>query len=115
MKPYPPPFPFAMPGALRLRAAHPLVDAGGACSLVYDVERAAVFEVPAELQLYAARALETGDLDEELLGWLAATDLLTAESSRDWSEWGGCEPGLDDLGDAALPVRAPDPPGLDDP
>ena len=90
-----PPFHLAMPGALRLRNVHPLIDGDGTCSLVYDVERAAVVEVPDELRLYVAPALETGDLDEELLGWLASADLLTAESSRDWT---GCGRGLADLG-----------------
>jgi hypothetical protein len=74
-------FPCGMPGALRLRNLHPLIDGDGACSLVYDVERAAVFEVPEELKLYVAPALETGNPDEELVGWLASADLLTAESS----------------------------------
>ncbi|MBV8201573.1 MAG: hypothetical protein JOZ15_13205, partial [Acidobacteria bacterium] len=60
-----------------------MIDGDGACSLVYDVERAAVLEVPEELKLYVAPALETGDPDEELLGWLASADLLTAESSWD--------------------------------
>jgi hypothetical protein len=79
------PFLFAMPGALRLRTLQPLIDEDGACSLVYDVERAAVFEVPEELRLYVAPTLETGNLDEELLGWLASEDLLTAESCPEWS------------------------------
>jgi hypothetical protein len=79
------PFQFAMPGALRLRTVQALIDDDGACSLVYDVERAAVFEVPEELRLYVAPALETGNLDEEILGWLASEDLLTAEGSADWS------------------------------
>ncbi|HVR09077.1 MAG TPA: hypothetical protein VMW75_13595 [Thermoanaerobaculia bacterium] len=77
-------FPCAMPGALRLRTLHPLIDGDGTCSLVYDVERAAVFEVPEELKFYVAPALETGNLDEELLGWLASADLLTAEGRWDW-------------------------------
>jgi hypothetical protein len=76
-----PPFRFALPGALRLRTLQPLIDRDGACSLVYDLERAAVFEVPEELRLYVAPALETGNLDEGLLGWLASEDLLTAASS----------------------------------
>jgi hypothetical protein len=77
-------FPCGMPGALRLRSLHPLIDGDGACSLIYDVERAAVIEVPEELKLYVAPALETGNPDEELLGWLASADLLTAASSWDW-------------------------------
>jgi hypothetical protein len=77
-----------MPGALRLRALHPLTDGDGSCSLVYDLERAAVVEVPEELQFYVAPALETGDLDEELLGWLVNEDLLTGEGWAGWSEEG---------------------------
>jgi hypothetical protein len=96
-----PPFRCAMPGALRLRTLQPLIDADGACSLVYDVERAALFEVPEDLRLHVAPALETGDLDEELLGWLASEDLLTAESCWDLS---GCDPGIADL--EALDPRA---------
>ncbi|MDP9119801.1 MAG: hypothetical protein M3O15_00260 [Acidobacteriota bacterium] len=76
-----------MPGAFRLRTLHPLVDGSGSCSLIYDLERAAVFEVPSHLQLHVAAALETGDPDEELLSWLASEDLLTAErSDGDWDE-----------------------------
>jgi hypothetical protein len=68
-----------MPGALRLRALHPLIEGDGSCSLIYDLERAAVVEVPEELQFYIAPALETGDLDEAMLGWLVNEDLLTGE------------------------------------
>lgn len=75
-----------MPGALRLRALHPLIDGDGSCSLVYDLERAAVVEVPEELQFHIAPALETGDLDEDLVGWLAAEDLLTSEGWNGWRE-----------------------------
>jgi len=68
-----------MPGVLRLRSMHPLIEGDGSCSLVYDLERAAVVEVPEELQFYIAAALETGDLDEALLAWLVNEDLLTDE------------------------------------
>jgi len=74
-----------MPGALRLRALHPLIEGDGSCSLIYDLERAAVMEVPEELQFHVAPALETGDLDEALLGWLVNEDLLTGEGGIDWS------------------------------
>lgn len=100
-------FPLAMPGALRLRSLQPLTDGDGICSLVYDVERAAVFEVPEDLKLYVAPALDTGNLDEELLGWLASADLLTAESAWDAS---GCEPGIPaghPWFDAADPAQSP--------
>jgi hypothetical protein len=72
--------------ALRLRWFSPLTEDDGSCSLVYDAERSAVLEVPAELQLHIAQALETGDPDEDLLGWLRSEDLLTSEG---WSEWSG--------------------------
>jgi hypothetical protein len=75
-----------MPGALRLRALHPLIDADGSCSLIYDLERAAVLEVPAELQFHVAPALETGDWDEDLLSWLVNEDLVTAEGWAGWSQ-----------------------------
>src|SRR3954451_22330096 len=78
-----------MPGALRLRALHPLIEGDGSCSLIYDLERAAVVEVPEELQFYIAPALETGDLDEALLGWLVNEDLLTSEGGAGWSEPSG--------------------------
>jgi hypothetical protein len=74
-----------MPGVLRLRALHPLIEGDGSCSLVYDLEHAAVVEVPEELQFYIASALETGDLDEALLGWLVNEDLLTGEGGADLS------------------------------
>jgi hypothetical protein len=78
-----------MPGALRLRAVHPLIEGDGSCGLVYDLERAAVVEVPEELQFHIAPALETGDLDEALLGWLVNEDLLTGESGAGVAEAAG--------------------------
>jgi hypothetical protein len=78
---------FPMPGALRWRVIHHLIDEDGSCPLIYDVERAAVVEVPDELRLHVAPALETGDLDDDLLTWLVDEDLLTTES------WAG-EPAL---------------------
>lgn len=75
-----------MPGALRLRALHPLIEGDGSCGLIYDLERAAVVEVPEELQFHVAPALETGDLDEALLGWLVNEDLMTGEGGLRWSE-----------------------------
>lgn len=77
-----------MPGALRWRALHPLIDGDGACSLIYDLERAAVLEVPEELQLHVASALETGDPDGELVSWLVAEDLITMEGWEGWSPGG---------------------------
>jgi hypothetical protein len=81
--------PMPMPGALRLRALHPLIEGDGSCSLIYDLERAAVVEVPEELQFHVAPALETGDLDEALLGWLVNEDLLTSEGGAGWSVTAG--------------------------
>lgn len=74
-----------MPGALRWRALHPLIDGDGACSLIYDLERAAVLEVPDDLQLHVAPALETGDPDDALLSWLVAEDLITMDGWAGWS------------------------------
>ena len=85
-----------MPGALRLRALHPLIEGAGSCSLIYDLERAAVVEVPEDLQFHIAPALETGDLDESVLGWLVNEDLLTSEGGAGWielAETGGFEAG----------------------
>lgn len=73
-----------MPGALRWRALHPLIDESGACSLIYDLERAAVLEVPEDLQLHVAAALETGDPDDDLLSWMLGEDLITMDGWQDW-------------------------------
>lgn len=81
-----------MPGALRLRALHPLTDGDGSCSLIYDLERAAVLEVPAELQFHVAPALETGEPDDDLLSWLVREDLITSEG------WLGGVQEMDSLG-----------------
>lgn len=70
---------FHMPGALRMRDLVPLMDSGGSCSLVYDLERALIVEVPDEFQLHIALALETSEPDLDLWGWLVSEDLLTAE------------------------------------
>ena len=68
-----------LPGALRQRALHPLLDGDGSCTLVYDLERGAVLDVPEELQFHVAEALETGDPDEDLVSWLVGEDLYTLE------------------------------------
>lgn len=73
-----------MPGALRWRELYPLIDGDGSCSLIYDLERAAVLEVPEDLQFHVAPALEAGDLDDGLLSWLVQEDLLTAENPAAW-------------------------------
>ena len=74
-----------IPGILRLRGLHPLIEGDGSCALIYDLERAAVVEVPEELQFHIAPALETGDLDEALVGWLIHEDLLTGVGTSVWS------------------------------
>lgn len=66
-----------IPGGLRLRATEPLIGPGGACTLLYDLERGRLLEVPEEFTFHIAVALETGNLDEGLVGWLATEDLLT--------------------------------------
>ena len=72
-----------MPGSRRLRAAHALDDRTGACPLIYDLERALLFDVPVDYQYHIQAVLETGELDEGLVGWLASVDLLTFER---WTE-----------------------------
>ena len=88
-----------MPGALRWRALHPLIDDDGTCSRIYDLERAAVLEVPEELRLHVALALETGDPDDDLLSWLVREDLITMEGLAEWARIGedhdGARPGTD--------------------
>lgn len=78
-----------MPGALRWRALHPLIDDDETCSLIYDLERAAVLEVPEELRLHVAPALETGDPDDGLLSWLVGEDLITMEGWGLDGQWLG--------------------------
>ena len=65
------------PAGLRLRMVQPLVDRDQACPLVYDLERALLLPVPDELQFHVALALEGGNLDDDLVAWLAGEDLLT--------------------------------------
>lgn len=77
------------PGAQRLRALHPLIDGDGSCTIIYDLERGTVLDVPVDLQFHVAPALETGDLDEDLLDWLNDADLLTLERFAGTSEEGG--------------------------
>lgn len=77
-----------MPGALRWRELYPLIDGDGSCSLIYDLERAAVLEVPEDLRFHVAPALETGDPDESLMSWLVQEDLLTTESPAGWDRGG---------------------------
>ena len=91
------PFSMPLPGALRVRSLYPLIDGDGSCSLIYDLERAAVLDVPDDLQFHLAPALETGDLDEALVDWMVQEDLLTGEG---WSvpgeDWAGVAASLSD-------------------
>lgn len=66
-----------LPAGLRLRMVQPLVDRDQSCPLLYDLERALLIPVPEELRFHAALALEGGNLDDDLVGWLAGEDLLT--------------------------------------
>jgi|SRR5882724_2326434 len=76
----------AMPGALRMRSLYPLLEGDASCSLVYDLERAVVLDVPQDLQLHVASALETGDIDDGLLDWMIAEDLWTADGGMPGEE-----------------------------
>jgi hypothetical protein len=74
-----------LPGAVRLRSLSPLTEGDGACPLICDLERGAVLEVPVEFQMHVAQALETGEPDEALLGWLVSAGLLTGDGGSDES------------------------------
>jgi hypothetical protein len=76
---------------------HPLIDGDGSCSLIYDLERAAVLEVPVELQFHVASALETGEPDDDLLSWLVREDLITSEG------WSAGRPELEPMGSLSAP------------
>jgi hypothetical protein len=80
------PISILIPGGLRLRTAQPLLDRDGSCPLLYDCERSRLVDVPSEFQFHIAVALETGDLDEDLLGWLGREDVLTWERQPDHLE-----------------------------
>lgn len=68
------------PRGLRLRATQALGDRDGSCPSIYDLERGRLIEVPTEFQFHVAMALDTGNLDDDLVAWLAGEDLLTYES-----------------------------------
>lgn len=85
-----------MPGSRRLRDAHALPDGHGAWPLIYDLERALLIAVPDEYQYHINAVLETGELDDGLVGWLSGEDLLTVEpwtapaaAGADWGSGGG--------------------------
>ncbi|HVF61381.1 MAG TPA: hypothetical protein VNJ70_16355, partial [Thermoanaerobaculia bacterium] len=69
-----------LPGALRLRPLRALLEPDGSCLRVFDLERAAEVEVPPELRLHVASALDSGDFDEALIDWLVSAGLITSES-----------------------------------
>lgn len=71
-----------IPGGLRWRSLVPLEDRNGLCEVVYDLERNILVEVPDVFQYYIAMALECGNPDETLLGWMASEDLLTYDQDK---------------------------------
>jgi len=68
------------PRGLRLRATQVLSDRDGSCPSIYDLERGRLIEVPSEFQFHVAMALDTGNLDDDLVAWLAGEDLLSYEN-----------------------------------
>jgi uncharacterized protein len=70
----------------RLRAVHPVIDGDGRCTLLYDLERTFVIEVPGELQLGVAPAIASGDLNDRLADWLDDNDLRTADARPHWGD-----------------------------
>lgn len=81
----------SLPPGLRLRAVQPLLARDGSCPLVHDLERSRLVEVPMEFQFHAAVALETGNLDDDLVGWLAGEDVLTYDSRPSDREHGASD------------------------
>lgn len=78
-----------MPGKRRIRDAHALPDGTGAWPLIYDLERAVLIDVPDEYQYHINAVLETGELDDGLIGWMTGNDLLTVERGTAPSAVGG--------------------------
>lgn len=72
-----------VPGSMRIRANQPLKDRGGACTLIYDLERGRLIDVPLDYHYHVAIALESGEFDEGLISWLFEEDLLTFEGAGD--------------------------------
>jgi hypothetical protein len=97
-----------LPGVSRLRNLVPLWCGKDGCPLLCDVERGTVVAVPLEFQLHLAAALETGDPEEELLGWLMTADLLTTEGGE-WASSGQRRWGAVDVGPRvpAAAIRIP--------
>lgn len=71
-------FPGLVPGT-RVRSHQPLMDRGGACTLIYDLERGLLIDVPLDYHYHVAVALESLDFDGPLMSWLLEEDLLTFE------------------------------------
>ncbi len=69
-----------LPQGLRLRRVHPIHERDGSCSRIYDLERSILMAVPEELRYHVAAALDTGNLDGDLISWLAGEDVLTYDS-----------------------------------
>jgi hypothetical protein len=93
-------FSILMPAGLRLRTVRPLADRDGCCTLLYDLERSILIDVPDGFHHHVAVALETGDLDEGLLAWLAEEDVLTFERRLAAAGLEGSERGLEGGPDA---------------
>jgi hypothetical protein len=81
----------------RIRAHQPLIDRGGACTLIYDLERGRLIDVPLDYHYHVAIALESGELDEGLMSWLLEEDLLTFDGAGDdWQPVAGPLWGVED-------------------
>ena len=89
----------AAAGRRRLRLAYALADRTGACPLIYDLELGRLVEVPVEYHFHIQAVLETGELDDGLVGWLVGVDLFTVER---WTEPAVAGAGWGPLGDGAL-------------
>ena len=89
-----------MTPATRLRATKPLLEPDGTCSLLYDLERTLVIEVPPQLAGRIEPAVRLADVGEELVEWLKEEDLLTTDPPPRWSE--GDSPRLPMLSDVSM-------------
>lgn len=67
---------------LRLRTIYPITDNDGSCSLLYDLERTFILQVPKEFQQHIAFSLKSGQRGETLTRWLVGEDLLTTQERR---------------------------------
>jgi uncharacterized protein len=73
-------------GLRRLRTLHPIVGGDGRCTLLYDLERTFVIEVPPKFQAGMVPALASGHLSRTLAGWLDDNDLRTTDVAPRWGE-----------------------------